>query len=126
MSIPNVIKHKQTTNMDIDQAALTKVLKLFDVKELKKEQSEIINSLFHKRDCIAVLPTGFGKSLPFQLYLLLKREMTRMSSDEKVIVCSPLLALMQDQVAKLRSIKGMNTGYKGKYYIYIYHYCIII
>jgi superfamily II DNA helicase RecQ len=43
------------------------VLRDFDIKELKPEQREILNSLSRKKDCLAVLPTGFGKSLPFQV-----------------------------------------------------------
>jgi superfamily II DNA helicase RecQ len=60
---------------------------------------------------MAVLPTGYGKSLPFQLYPSIKKELDK--SQAKVIVCTPLIALMKDQVQKLSAIPGLRAGYKG-------------
>ena len=68
---------------------------------LKKEQFECISSMvLNDRDVLAVLPTGYGKSLIFQLlpdiydiFLGVKNSI--------VLVISPLNALMQDQVIKL-------------------------
>lgn len=36
--------------------------------KLKDEQPDILTCLVQKRDCITVLPTGFGKFLPYQIY----------------------------------------------------------
>lgn len=57
-------------------------------------QENIVKSLLGGRDTCVVMPTGGGKSLCYQLPAAMVPEKT-------VIVVSPLMALMQDQVAQL-------------------------
>src|SRR6201993_4307866 len=57
-------------------------------------QEKVVRSLIAGHDTCAVMPTGFGKSLCYQLP-------ASMLSNETVVVVSPLIALMQDQVAQL-------------------------
>jgi ATP-dependent DNA helicase RecQ len=57
-------------------------------------QREVLEALLAGRDCLAVLPTGGGKSLCYQLPALVR--------DGLVLVVSPLVALMQDQVGQLQ------------------------
>lgn len=60
-----------------------------------------------------MLPTGFGKSLPYQMYLPVVRELGPQTERTCIIVCCPLVALMKDQVERLRSITELRIAYKG-------------
>ena len=62
----------------------------FNHKELKPQQFDIIDTIINKqKDVCAILATGFGKSLCYQLPYLI--------TNKTVIVISPLIALMADQ-----------------------------
>ena len=63
----------------------------FGYVELRPLQARVVEGLEAGRDVLAVLPTGAGKSICFQLPALLRTGPT--------IVVSPLISLMQDQVA---------------------------
>lgn len=69
---------------------------------LKQEQNEIIDKVLDGLDVIAVLPTGFGKSVTFQIPALMLDGIT--------IVITPLISLMQDQTFSLK-----NKGIKAEY-----------
>lgn len=70
-------------------------------EDFRTPQLEIINSLLSKKDTLAVLPTGAGKSICYQV--------TALSNEGICIVISPLIALIQDQVNQLnnRNIKSL-------------------
>ena len=63
--------------------------------KLRPAQAEIIEAVLNNKDVLAVLPTGAGKSLCFQLSALCRPGLT--------LVISPLIALMQEQVADLQT-----------------------
>ena len=96
--------------------AVKKVLQMFDIVNLKDEQKKMLDLLLKREDCIAVLPTGYGKSLPYQMLVPLRREMGTDDKNTKVIVCSPLVAIMRDQCERLNGIPGVRAVYKGKHH----------
>lgn len=69
----------------------------FPDKTIKPLQYEIVKNIMDKNDTIAILPTGYGKSLCYQLPFLI-------NPDKFVIVISPLIALMEDQKDKLEQL----------------------
>ncbi|MFM2421916.1 MAG: hypothetical protein RL291_446 [Pseudomonadota bacterium] len=70
--------------------------KTFGYKAFRLQQKPIIEALLDGRDVLALMPTGGGKSLCYQIPALV-REGTG-------VVISPLIALMQDQVDTLREV----------------------
>jgi ATP-dependent DNA helicase RecQ len=67
----------------------------FGIKRLRAEQEEVIKNVMNGRNTLAVMPTGSGKSLCYQLPALRMPGMT--------VVVSPLISLMKDQAEKLES-----------------------
>lgn len=74
----------------------------FGYEQFRQGQEEIITEIINKRPVLAVLPTGAGKSLCFQLPSLLMEGIT--------LVISPLISLMKDQAEALRS-RGISAAY---------------
>jgi len=68
--------------------------KTFGFAAFRPGQAEIVSAILDGRDVLAVMPTGSGKSLCYQLPALLNAKLT--------VVVSPLIALMRNQVAQLR------------------------
>ncbi len=78
---------------------------------LKEEQRAAIKAVYEGKDVFVSLPTGYGKSLCYQtLPFVLSYKQARTSS--AVIVMSPLIALMEDQVSglKRRGVKASITS----------------
>ena len=69
---------------------------VFGFDTFRPGQKEVIDAVLEGRDCIAVMPTGAGKSLTYQLPARLM--------DGTVLVLSPLISLMKDQVDALREL----------------------
>lgn len=69
---------------------------VFGYDQFQPLQREIIENVLQRRDTMVVMPTGSGKSMCFQIPALIFPGLT--------VVVSPLIALMQDQVAQLREL----------------------
>jgi ATP-dependent DNA helicase RecQ len=69
---------------------------VFGFPSFRPGQEEILRAVLGGEDVLAVMPTGSGKSLCFQLPPLAREGLT--------LVVSPLIALMRDQVAQLREL----------------------
>jgi ATP-dependent DNA helicase RecQ len=68
----------------------------FGLDRLRPGQREVIQAVLDGEDILAIMPTGAGKSLCYQLPAL--------HLDGMTVVVSPLIALMKDQVDKLREL----------------------
>jgi len=78
-----------------ERAAAKQILRTtFGFDGFRPGQAEIVAAILDGRDVLAVMPTGSGKSLCYQLPALLRDGLT--------VVVSPLIALMRNQVAQLR------------------------
>jgi ATP-dependent DNA helicase RecQ len=86
--------------MIADSSILTILKKYWGFSSFRPQQEEIIQSVLDGKDTLALLPTGGGKSICFQIPSLAK--------DGICLVVSPLIALMQDQVQNLKS-KGIKA-----------------
>lgn len=69
--------------------------KYYGYDDFREGQESVINTILEGNDCLAIMPTGAGKSICYQIPALM--------FDGITIVISPLISLMQDQVKALKS-----------------------
>ena len=93
-------------SLKADEKKFRILSEVFGFSWFRPGQAEVIDTLLDGRSALAVMPTGAGKSLCFQVPAL--------ALDGLTIVVSPLIALMQDQVAALQlagvCAEAINSG----------------
>ena len=77
-----------------DRLIYNKLREQFGFQEFRPGQLEILHKLLAGQSTLAILPTGAGKTLIYQMYGLL--------CPGTVVVVSPLLSLIKDQIQRLR------------------------
>lgn len=70
--------------------------KFYGYEDFRPGQKKVVESLLNRNDTVAIMPTGAGKSICFQISALLFEGVT--------LVISPLISLMKDQVDSLRQL----------------------
>src|SRR5690242_21963214 len=84
-----------------DSDALAELRAHFGHTEFREGQEQIVEAVLGGRDVLAVMPTGSGKSLGYQLPAVMLPGIT--------LVVSPLISLMKDQVDELNR-RGIPSG----------------
>ena len=84
---------------------------------LKEEQLLAVKDLLNGKDVLAILPTGFGKSMIFTVFNFARSELLNRAGKNdttSVLVISPLKSLIEDQILELRSMsctaEELNSG----------------
>ena len=80
---------------------------------LKREQELAMRHLFNGKDVMAVLPSGFGKSLIFQLFVMMcgvRSKRKGESGFSSIIVISPLQSIIRDQVIEVNSMTACDLN----------------
>src|SRR6266850_6884771 len=82
--------------MPLNKQALAVLNEVFGYPEFRGHQAAVIEHVASGGDALVLMPTGSGKSLCYQIPALLR--------EGTAVVVSPLIALMQDQVAALAEL----------------------
>lgn len=105
----------QTKKMEKSEALAT-LQSVFAIPNFRAGQEEIIDAIMSQQNTLAVMPTGSGKSLCYQLPAVLNKGLT-------LVVC-PLIALMKDQVDSLLA-RGVEAAFLHSGVEYSHQQCII-
>ena len=87
-------------NLQLNEKAFEILKKVFGFSNYRYGQQEIVENIISGKKSLVIMPTGAGKSLCYQL--------PAMISPKNTIIISPLIALIDDQVASLKEC-GVNV-----------------
>jgi len=90
----------QFTDVEFEVALSNSLQHFHHISGLKHEQKLCLETVAQKHNVFGILPTGFGKSLIFQLLLCLLKDLWKLQS-ACVLVVTPLVSIMKDQVEEL-------------------------
>ena len=92
---------QKLTNKNTLKNAYKVLNNVFGYSDFRDGQKEIIENIIKNNNSLAIMPTGAGKSLCYQIPAIV--------SDKKTVVISPLIALIDDQVSALSQL-GVNVS----------------
>ena len=103
---------------EVFRRVISRVAQLHNIERIKPLQHICLKYLIHRRDVLACLPTGFGKSLIYQAWptvcsLLSEDFPEKWTKDPIVLVVSPLVSIMEEQV-KMLTKRGISAAYAGQ------------
>ena len=101
-------------DQSVVEKAISSSIGRFGHTVLRAAQAEAVTKVLEGHDVFVSVPTGYGKSLVYQLLPfcveeILKRAGREVSLTPCVLVLSPLTALMSDQNSKMKTVTGANS-----------------
>ena len=86
--------------LQLNEKSIETLKNVFGFSNYRFGQKEIVENILNQNQTLAIMPTGAGKSLCYQLPAVM--------SKKKTIVIAPLIALIEDQVFSLKEC-GVNV-----------------
>lgn len=99
-----------TLNVESFKEAVSSVLSFLGIAKLYPHQENALFQFLSRKDVVVNLPTSYGKSLIYQIAPLVASKLRDFSEHCIIVVISPLVALMRDQVASLQK-HAIAAGY---------------
>ena len=106
-SVEGLSSSLQQQSSGLLKTILQNIPTMLGYEQLKKEQEESIIEFVKDRDVFVSLPTGLGKSLCYILLPSVFDQLRKVERKSIALVVSPIVALVQDQVAAITAAMGI-------------------